>query len=148
MESSSDFPGIRNTVANECGVCQRLIAHEALRDETLEIALFGAAKYAWCIACGRTVALRYRTLEYQARWDEFAKAISARVPGRGPLMNAHGVVASVMVGLRGGTPGVRVSVGQSVSWQSFDSLDAAEAHVVNVRGQLVAAGFVNPYQNA
>jgi hypothetical protein len=132
---------LRNTIANECGVCLRMIDHDATKDESLEIAMWGAAQFAWCIGCGRTVPPAIRTPEYERRWTEFARVLSNRVRGARRLIDKHGDAASVMVGLRGGIPEVRISIGDEITVQTCDTLGDAEDFAIHVRGVLIAMGF-------
>jgi hypothetical protein len=62
--------GLSLALKNEsCGLCGQDRDAKRVACESLEVALFGAAKYAWCLFCFRQVPKPWKA-NYRIRWDE------------------------------------------------------------------------------
>jgi hypothetical protein len=62
------MPGPRLTLASICAICGKPLDDARSHDDALDVALFGAARFAQCIGCERVVAPPW-TPEYQQRWN-------------------------------------------------------------------------------
>jgi len=56
------------TLARRCDVCRQLIDEERAANDSMDAALFGAVRYAFCVGC-RQAARRPWSPAYRRRWE-------------------------------------------------------------------------------
>jgi len=64
----ADEPSLRPTSSLECALCNQLRTTSNRINDSREIEMFGAARYAWCILCKQHVVEPWLE-DYKRRWD-------------------------------------------------------------------------------
>jgi hypothetical protein len=70
---------VRRATLQTCAVCGQVLDADCQARESDEVAFVGAARYAWCVACGRQVRQPW-THGYRDRWDRYARECREHQP--------------------------------------------------------------------